>query len=173
MIVFKYKGNDIKITNFHLYLAGDITFSLIIFIWYLLYIFEIFTYFSPFFALVLTLIQNIILLIYLLIKTKININNFFKYLIILIILKIISIMSFYPKKAVIHLRDIFFILYLYAFYIIFLLILIKLFNFEYDIKKMINADFSGENYDKSPQTNIYDLTYDSLITVLFSNNNST
>jgi hypothetical protein len=172
MIVFKYKGQDIKLTELHLYLVGDITFSLIIFIWYILYRFEIFTYFSPFFALVLTLLQNIILLSYLIIKRKININDTIKYIIILLIIKIIPILSFYPKKAVIHLRDIFFILYLYAFYIIFILILIKIFNFEYDIKKVITADFSGENYDKTPQTKIYDLTYDGLITVLFSNNNS-
>jgi len=172
MIVFKYKGDDIKITELHLYLASDITFSLIIFIWYLLYKFEVFTYFSPFFALVLTLIQNLILLTYLLIKRKINFQNTFKYIIVLVVLKIIPILSFYPKKAVVHLRDVFFILYLYAFYIIFLLILVKIFNYEYDIRKMIKADLSGENYDKTPQNKIYDLTYDGLITVLFSDNNS-
>lgn len=172
MLVFKYKGEDIKLTELHLYLAGDITFSLIVFIWYLLYRFEIFTYFSPFFALVLTFIQNLLLLAYLLIKRKINVSDTIKYVIVLIILKIIPIMSFYPKKAVVHLRDIFFILYLYAFYIIFLLMLVKIFNFEYDIKKVITADLSGENYDKTPQTKIYDLTYDGLTTILFSNNNS-
>lgn len=173
MFALKYKGEDMKINDiFKLFLLTDITFSLIIFFWYLLYKFEIFTYFSPFFALVLTLIQNLIVLVLLITKQKINISNSFKYLILLVILKIIPIISFYPKGFKIHLRDIFFILYLYAFYIIFLIVLVDIFNYEYDIKKLIYADFTGENYDKSPQNKIYDITYDSLMTVIFSNNNS-
>lgn len=173
MIELKYKGEEFKIRDIiNLFLLTDITFSLIIFIWYLLYRFELFTYFSPFFALVLTLIQNLIIIIILIKKNKITLSNSFKYLLLLVILKIIPIISFYPKKFKVNMRDIFFILYLYAFYIIFLIILVDIFNYQYDIKKMIYADFTGENYEKNPQLKIYDMTYDSLITVLFSNNNS-
>jgi len=172
MFKLKYKGEDLKISDFNLFLISDITFSLIIFIWYLLYKYELFTYFNPLFALILTFIQNLILLIFLFYKKKLNLSNSFKYFIVLIVLKIMPILSFYPNKFKIHLKDIFFILYLYAFYIILLIILADFFNFKYDIKKIIKADFSGENYDKTPQNKIYDLTYDSLITVLFSNNNS-
>lgn len=172
MITLKYRGEDLKITDINLFLLSDITFSLIIFIWYLLYKYELFTYFSPLFALILTFIQNLILLIFLFYKKKLDLSDSFKYFIILIVLKIMPILSFYPKKFKIHFKDVFFILYLYAFYIILLIILADFFKFKYDIKKMIKADFSGENYDKSPQNKIYDLTYDSLITVLFSNNNS-
>jgi len=173
MITLKYKGKEFKITDIaKLYFASDITFSIIIFLWYILYKYEIFTYFSPLFALILTLIQNLFILVFLFYKKKININDSFKYLIILIILKIIPILSFYPKNFKIHLKDIFFILYLYAFYIIILIILVYIFDFDYNIKKIIYSDLSGENYDKTPQNHIYDITYDSLITVLFSNNNS-
>jgi hypothetical protein len=172
MLVIKYKDEVIKLSDIHLFLISDITFTLIIFLWYLLYSYNIFTYFSPFFALVLTLIQNIFIIGFLFYNKKITISNFFKYLIILIVLKIIPILSFYPNKMKIHLRDVFFILYLFAFYIIILIILVYIFNFKFDIKKMINNDLNGSNYDKTPQYKIYDLTYDGLISVIFSNNNS-
>jgi len=173
MLTLTYKGENFKIVDiFNLFILSDITFTLIIFIWYILYIFNIFTYFSPFFALVLTLIQNIFIISFLIKNKKINISNAFKYILVLVILKVIPILSFYPNKMIIHIRDIFFIFYLYAFYILFLIILVDLFDLQYDIKKMIYADFSGENIDKSPQTKIYDLSYESLVTVLFNNNNS-
>lgn len=169
----KYKGEDLNITNInYLFILSDITFSIIIFIWYLLYKFEIFTYFSPFFALILTLLQNIFIISLLIYKKQLNISTFFKYIIVLIILKVIPILSFYPKKFIIRLRDVFFILYLYAFYIIIIIILIYIFDLKYDIKKIIKSDLSGDNYDKTPQYKLYDLTYDSLTTILFSNNNS-
>jgi hypothetical protein len=173
MITIKYKGEDFKFDNINIIIIlSDITFSIVIFIWYLLYTFKIFTYFSPFFALILTLFQNIIIIFFLIYKKQLNIADLFKYIIILIILKVIPILSFYPNKFIIHFRDVFFILYLYAFYIIILIILDYIFDFNYDLKKTIMSDLHGDNYNKTPQYKIFDLTYDGIISVLFSNNNS-
>ena len=173
MITIKYKGEDYKFDNINIFIIlSDITFSIVIFIWYLLYNYKIFTYFSPFFALIVTLIQNIIIIVFLIYKNELNIPDLFKYIVVLIILKVIPILSFYPNKFVIHLRDVFFILYLYAFYIFILIILDYIFEFKYDLKKTIKSDLKGENYDKTPQYKLYDMTYDGIITILFSNNNS-
>jgi len=173
MITLKYKGEELKLntTNFYI-IISDITFSIVIFIWYLLYNYNIFTYFSPFFALILTLFQNLIIIFFLIYKNQVNISNLFKYLIILIILKVIPILSFYPNKFIIHLRDVFFILYLYAFYIIILIILYYIFDIKSDLKKTIKSDLNGDNYDKTPQYKLYDMTYDGIVKVIFSNNNS-
>jgi len=124
MINITYKGENIKLKDLNLFIISDITFSLIVFLWYLLYKFNIITIYSPLFALIITFIQNLIILILLIYKTNFTIKNAIKYILLLFILKILPILSFYPNNFIIKIKDIFIILYLYFIYIVFIILFI-------------------------------------------------
>jgi len=163
MIIFTYKGNEIKIHKTNFVILSDLTFSLIIFIWYILYKIGLFTFFSPLLGLIITFIQNMLLLAYFIYKKKINSSNAAKYLLIMFIFKLLPIISFYPDLFIIRLKDFFAILYLYAIYIIFIIILINFFNYNYKVDKVIYNDISGENIENSATYKLYNTAYEDFI----------
>jgi len=163
MISITFKGNVIKLHDINIILLNDLTFSLIIFIWYILFKIGLLTYFSPLLGLIITFIQNMLLLIYFFRIKKINLNNAVKYLIIMVILKILPIISFYPDQFIIKPIDVFALLYLYIFYIIFIIILGNIYHIKYDLQTIIYNDVSGIKNEDSINYKIYDTAYNSII----------
>ena len=142
---------------------NQLTFSFIIFGWYILYRIGIITSVSPLFALLVTFIQYIIIFILLIKKNKINKNNILRSLFVLFILKIIPLITFFPYYLNFTLADIFATAYLYLIYIIIGIAFIEIFNLDVNIGTLINDDITGDNYEKSYSSRIYDFTYDEII----------
>jgi len=157
MVEITFKGKKINHEDFNIFIVNDLTFSIIVFIWYILYQLGIYTYNSPLFALIITLLQNIIIISLLFYNKKINFSNILKYFIVLFVVKVIPIYSFYANSNLnIYITDIIFTFILYFIYLIFILIIIKIYYPKYDIKKKIIEDITGKSYKDEILYNTYD-----------------
>ena len=171
MISLEFKSSnffDINNLKVLLILLNDISFSLILYIWFILYKFGVITSISPFFGLLVGLIQNIITISYLFKNGSISKDNIIRYLFILLILKIIPLLTFLPDNLKITYKDIIYTVYLYVIYIAVLLIIKEIF----DIKKLninhtLKDDLTGERYKDEYSTKIYDFTYEKIISKIF------
>ena len=143
-------------------IINQLTFSFIIFGWYILYRLGLVTT-SPLFALLVTFIQYIIIFFILIKRNKIHKNNIIRILFVLFILKIIPLITFFPYYLNFTLADIFATAYLYLIYIIIAIAFVEIFNLDINIGKLIKDDITGDNYEKSYSTKIYDFTYDEII----------
>jgi hypothetical protein len=166
MLEITFKGKKINIEDINVILVNDLTFTIIIFIWYTLYQFGIYTYNSPLFALIITFIQNLIIISLLFYNQQINISNILKYFVVLVLLKIIPIISFYYNSNFnIYLIDIFFTFIIYLIYLLVVFIIIKIYSPDYDIKKKIMEDLSGKNL----KDEFLYHTYDYVNNLMFNN----
>jgi len=144
-------------------IVNQLTFSFIIFGWYILYRIGFITSVSPLFALLVTFIQYTIIFVLLVKKNKINKDNLIRIIFVLFILKVIPLITFFPNYLNFGLRDIFATAYLYIIYIIVIIIFIETFNLDIKLGNLIKDDISGDNFEKSYSTRIYDYTYDEII----------
>jgi hypothetical protein len=163
-----FNSDDFTFSNLSVILINDITFNLIIYIWYLIFIFGGVTTINPFFALITSFIFNIGVFLYMLYK-KTSKANIIKYFILLIILKIFPLISLYLNdKIYINYIDVYttaylYIIYILVFFIIYDIILKKNSNVMTDIiYKDLKTDIQTEN-DKSLISSIYDTTYNDII----------
>lgn len=163
MIKFFFDKKEIILTEVIFLIISELAFSFIIFIWFFLYKFGIIKKASPLFAIIISLIQNIIIIITLFKNNKISKDNIIRYFYILIIIKILPLLSFYPNLFNIRLVDIFITIYLYLIYIIIIISIIEIFNIKINLKKIIENDFFGNTYEKQHTTRIYDMTYNEII----------
>lgn len=147
-------------------MISDFAFSSIIFIWYILYKLGL-NVTNPLFALLITFIQNIIVLSILLKKKKITKDNALRYGFILFILKFLPLLSFFPNYLNFTLKDIIITVYIYIIYMLIIIIIIEIFGIDIDLTKIMSDDFFGENYEKTFSTKIYDYTYDEIISKIF------
>jgi len=171
MISIEFKGSkifslenlkDLNKNKVILLLINDISFSLILWIWFIFYKFGFITSISPFFGLIIGLIQNLFTLAYLF-NNGISKNNIIRYLFILLILKIIPLLTFFPDKLKFTFKDIIATIYLYLIYITVLLILKEFFEIKINLNHIILDDVTGERYKDEYSTKLYDFTYDKLI----------
>jgi hypothetical protein len=138
----------------------DITFTLIIYGWFILYGFGLVKS-SPLFAFIVSLSQNIYILISLAINKKININNIFRYLMILVILKVMPILGFIvTNNFKITFTDVFYSFYLYIIYIVIIIILVEVFKAKYNVSNILYNDLTGERYQHEYSTKIFDAVMD-------------
>ena len=154
---------DITLSAIQSILFNDISFSIIIYIWYLIYINNGISAPNPFFALSISLLQNIIVFLYL-IKKKYTKDNLIKYTILLLILKIMPLISLYIyDKININYFDIYSTVYLYMIYI-FIIILIHnlLLKDDKTILTRINDDIKTE-YKENILDTVYDKSYNDVI----------
>lgn len=142
---------------------NQLTFSFIIFGWYILYRIGFITSVSPLFALLVTFIQYIIIFALLVKRNKIDKNNIIRTLFVLFILKVIPLLTFFPYYLNFTLADIFATAYLYLIYIIIAIAFIEIFNLDVNIGTLIKDDITGDSYEKSYSSRIYDFTYDEII----------
>ena len=163
MIELTFNKKEIILTEVLFLIISEIAFSFVIFIWFSLYQYGIIKKSSPLFALLITFIQNIIILIILIKKNKINKTNIIRYTFILVFIKIIPLLYFFPNYLNFTIKDVFITIYLYLIYIILIIAIIEFFNIKIDLGKLINDDFTGENYEKGYTFKIYDMTYNELI----------
>lgn len=175
MISIEFKGSkifsldDLKDLNKNkvlLFLINDISFSLILYIWFIFYKFGIITSVSPFFGLIIGLVQNLFTLAYLL-NNGISKNNIIRYLFILLILKVIPLLTFVPDNLKISLKDIIYTIYLYIMYVAILLIFKEIFDFKINLNHIILDDVTGERYKDEYSTKLYDFTYEKLISKIY------
>jgi hypothetical protein len=167
MIKFFFDKKEIILTEVIFLIISELAFSFIIFIWFFLYKIGIIKKASPLFAIIISLIQNIIIIITLFKNNKISKDNIIRYFYILIIIKILPLLTFYPNLLNIRLVDIFITIYLYLIYIIIIISIIEIFNIKINLKKIIENDFFGNTYEKQHTTRIYDMTYNEIISKLF------
>lgn len=157
---FKY----LNLTNVGIIILNDLTFNIIILIWYMLYSYEIITSPNVFFVIVVSLIQNIVIFIYLISK-KLTTDNIIKYFIILIILKIFPLISLYQNnKIYIDYFDIYITCYLYLIYVlIFFVIYDIILEKNASLKTIIAKDFVTYDNEDNLMNSIYDTTYNDII----------
>jgi hypothetical protein len=157
-----FNTNYFTLTRMRILLFNEFAFNFIIYIWYLLFIFGIIKTPNPFFALVLSLIQNVILFTYLLIK-GISYGDLLKYAIILIVFKLYPIYSMRNNMSVSYF-DVYSSIYLYIIYIFILLVVINvLLHKNYDIMKILQRDITNDKYDTGMSSNVYDTVYHDII----------
>ena len=153
---------DITLTKIRLLIINEFAFNIIIYIWYGLYKFGIITGANPFFALVLSLIQNIILFIYLLIN-GLSYADMLKYTIVLLIFKIFPIYSM-RNDMNISFFDVYVFIYLYLMYIFLLLVIFNIFlKKNFNILNIFKKDITNDKYDKNITSNAYDTIYNDMI----------
>jgi len=140
----------------------ETTFSIIIFLWYIFYKLGLIKA-NPLFALLISFIQNIIIIIVLAKKHKIHKDNILRLSISLLILKTLPLITFFPNYLNFTIQDIFNTIYLYIIYIILIIVIIEIFKIKINLRKIIEDDFYGDNYEKQHTTRIYDFTYNELI----------
>ena len=163
-----FKGKEVfntsyfTLTKIRILLINEFAFNFIIYIWYILFILGIITTPNPFFALVLSLIQNVILLTYLLIK-GISYQDLLKYTIVLIVFKLFPIYSMRNNMSVSYF-DVYSGIYLYIIYIFIILVIVNVFlHKNYDIINLIQRDITNDKYDKSISSTAYDTVYHDMI----------
>ncbi len=167
-VQFKHKEifNTDNLSRLGIVIINDLTFNIIIYIWYLLVDFNIITSVNVFFAIMISLIQNIIIFIYLISK-NISIEYIIKYFILLIILKILPIISLYNNnKIYINYIDVYITVYLYLVYVlIFFIIYDVVLEKNIGITSIVNKDLTGSNItnDDNLLNSIYDTTYNDII----------
>ena len=164
----KFKDKEILNTNsftfskIRILLINEFAFNIIIYIWYLLFIFGVISTPNPFFALVLSSIQNIILFIYLLIQ-GLSYGDLLKYSLILIIFKLYPLYSMREHMTVTFF-DVYSCIYLYIIYIFLILVIINvLLHKNYDIIKIFKRDITNDKYDKNISSSVYDTIYNDMI----------
>lgn len=145
------------------FIINELTFSFIIFGWYILYKIGLITTISPLFALLVTFFQYVIIFSLLIKRNKINKNNIIRILFVLFILKVIPLITFFPYYLNFTLADIFATAYLYLIYIIIAIAFIEIFHLDINIGNLIKDDITGDSYEKSYSTKISDFTYDEII----------
>jgi len=155
-------SDEIKLSALSILIINDLAFNIIIYIWYILYSLGIITSINPFFALSITLIQNIIVYFYL-IKKGLSKEHLLKYTIVLIILKILPLISL-RNDIRINYIDVYITFYIYIIYILILIIINHLLlKKNIDVIKIILSDINNEKYDKHIHNKIYDVVYDDII----------
>jgi hypothetical protein len=135
-------------------------FSYWIFVWFILFYFNI-TKYNPLFILIIGYLFTFLEFVYL-ISNKINLYNGFKFFIINVIIKFVPIIIIINmKKTIIKFVDIIISFYLFLIYIIVMLIFHKN-PYEY-YKNMINTYLKDDNNYKSSFNKLYDYLYNSFI----------
>jgi len=155
---------DFKLSTIHIILLNDISFSVIIYIWYILYYYFGVNTPNPFFALSISLLQNIVIFIYLL-KTHYTLESLLKYLILLIILKIMPLISLYSyDKISINYFDVYSTVYLYILYMFVIIIVhnILLHNNK-NVINTIKDDLNTDKYKENIMDVVYDKSYNDVI----------
>lgn len=155
---------DFKLSRIHIILLNDISFSVIIYIWYILYYYFGVNTPNPFFALSISLLQNIVIFIYLL-KTHYTLESLLKYLILLIILKIMPLISLYSyDKISINYFDVYSTVYLYILYI-FVMIIVNniLLHNNKNVINTIKNDLNTDKYKENIMDVVYDKSYNDVI----------
>jgi len=148
--------NLTDIQKFILTIIYDITFTLIVYFWFILYGFGLVKT-SPLFAFLVSFMQNLYILISLSINKKINLSNITRYLIVLIVLKVMPIIGFIiSNNFIITLSDVFYTFYVYVIYIVIIIILVEVFKAKYNVSNILYNDLTGERYQKEYSTKIYD-----------------
>lgn len=171
LVALTYKGQELKFKVSDFLFLTDLTFALIIFLWYLIYKFGYLQDYSPLLALILSVIQNIIILIIMIVK-KTSFGKIFKYIVLSIIIKVIAVLSFFPNNFIISFKDFFVIIYLYIIYIVIVILVTEIFKVNYNIETLIYDDLTGVNSEKTPYAQVSSLTYDNIIDVILSYGNS-
>jgi hypothetical protein len=157
-----FNTNYFTLTRIRILLLNEFAFNIIIYIWYILFSLGIITTPNPFFGLILSLIQNVILLIYLLIK-GLSYDDLLKYTIVLIVFKLFPIYSMRNNMSVSYF-DVYASIYLYIIYIFIILVVINVFlHKNYDIMNILQRDITNNKYDKSILSNAYDTVYNDMI----------
>lgn len=153
----------ITLTNLQMLLLNDISFSVIIYIWYILFAYNVISGPNPFFALSITLLQNIILFIYLLNK-KNTLNDLIKYTILLIILKLLPLILLYVyDKISISYFDVYSTIYLYILYIFAIILIYNIFlHKNIDVIKTMNDEVK-KDYKENIMDVVYDKSYNEVI----------
>ena len=163
-----FKGKEIfntthfTLTKIRILLINEFAFNFIIYIWYILFILGVIKTPNPFFALVLSLLQNVILLIYLYMNGLSN-AQLLKYTVVLIVFKLFPIYSMRNNMTV-SFFDVYSGIYLYIIYIFILLVVINVFlHKNYDIMNILQRDITNNKYDTGMSSNVYDTVYHDII----------
>ena len=163
-----FKGKEIfntshfTLTKIRILLINEFAFNFIIYIWYILFILGVIKTPNPFFALVLSLLQNVILLIYLYMNGLSN-SQLLKYTVVLIVFKLFPIYSMRNNMTV-SFFDVYSGIYLYIIYIFILLVVINVFlHKNYDIMNILQRDITNNKYDTGMSSNVYDTVYHDII----------
>ncbi len=162
MIKILFNKKELILTDILLIIITEITFSIIVFLWFTFYKFGLIKI-NPLFALLISFIQNIIIIIILAKKHKINRTNILRLSIGLIIFKVLPLLTFFPNYLNFGFKEIFATIYLYIIYIILVIVIMEIFKIKINLRKIIEDDFYGENYEKQQGIRIVDLTYNELI----------
>jgi len=154
---------DLTLSKIQMILINDISFGVIIYIWYLIFVNNGISAPNPFFALSISLLQNMVIFIYLL-QTGHTIDNLIKYTILLIILKIIPLITLYVyDKVGINYFDVYSTFYLYIIYIFVIIIIHNIFlKNNKDITKTLNNEIRTE-YKENVLNTVYDKSYNDVI----------
>jgi hypothetical protein len=154
---------DLTLSKIQMILINDISFGVIIYIWYMIFMNNGISAPNPFFALSISLLQNMVIFIYLL-QTGHTIDNLIKYTILLIILKIIPLITLYVyDKVAINYFDIYSTFYLYILYIFVIIIIHNIFlKNNKDITKTLNNEIRTE-YKENVLDTVYDKSYNDVI----------
>jgi ABC-type transport system involved in cytochrome bd biosynthesis fused ATPase/permease subunit len=154
---------DLTLSKIQMILINDISFGFIIYIWYLIFMNNGISAPNPFFALSISLLQNMVIFIYLL-QIGHTIDNLIKYTILLIILKIIPLITLYVyDKVGINYFDVYSTFYLYIIYIFVIIIIHNIFlKNNKDITKTLNNEIRTE-YKENVLDTVYDKSYNDVI----------
>jgi hypothetical protein len=162
MIKILFNKKELILTDILLLIITEITFSIIVFLWFTFYKLGLIKI-NPLFALLISFIQNIIIIIILAKKDKINRTNILRLSIGLIIFKVLPLLTFFPNYLNFGFKEIFATIYLYIIYVILVIVIMEIFKIKINLRKIIEDDFYGENYEKQQGIRIVDLTYNELI----------
>lgn len=162
MIKILFNKKELILTEVIFIILTEITFSIIVFLWFIFYKLGLIKI-NPLFALLISVIQNIIILIILAKKNKIHKTNISRLIIGLIFFKVLPLLTFFPNYLNFTLKEIFATIYLYIIYIILVIVIVEIFKIKINLRKIIEDDFYGENYEKQHGIRIVDLTYNELI----------
>jgi hypothetical protein len=160
-------SSDFTFSKLGLILINDITFNLIIYIWYLIFIFNGITSVNPFFALIISFIFNICIFMYMF-YNKISKENIIKYFILLIVLKLFPLISLYSNdKIYVNYIDVYSTVYIYLIYTLIFFIIYDII-FEKNINVLSNTinknlNTNIKDNDASVLSSIYDTTYNDII----------
>ena len=154
---------NITLSTLQILILNDISFSIIIFIWYVLFYYLGINTPNPFFALSISLLHNIAVFIYLL-KHKQSMESLIKYLIILIILKIIPLISLYIyDKISINYFDVYITIYLYIIYLFVIIIINSIFlHNKINVTELVKGEISPK-YKENILDEVYDKSYNDVI----------
>jgi hypothetical protein len=155
---------DINLTRIGVIILNDLTFNIIIFLWYTLFTNGFISSPNVFFAIIVSFIQNIFIFFYLISK-NISFDYIVKYFILLIILKIIPLIELYVNdKCYINYVDVYLTFYLYLIYVlIFFVIYDIVLQKNIHINNIITKDFTVYDNENNLMSSIYDTTYNDII----------